>query len=191
MRLPILAISFLMVLYSHDAFSQAINNSNFFTGVQLINVSTGEKARQPMIQIHGTESLSIGDKIMFSADVNLLKNTIPFSIYNGKVLEFIQLNAPVHCDYQVLGSFFLEGGIYIGAIVRSSNVYVSEFIQVKNFETLQAFGDAGFITGLSLQLKKLGKISLRYNHGLLASVPVDEDKIVKHRMIALGFTAIF
>ena len=166
-------------------------DSQFFTGVQLINITNGEKARQPMIQLHEEESISLAYRLLFSADIILMKNTIPYSQYNGKVLEFVQVNAPVHFDYKLSQSLLLEGGIFLGAIARSSNVYITEFVQVKHFETLQAFWDVGLMGGVSFVLKKLGKVSLRYNHGLFPSVPISENEIEKNRMVAIGVTTVF
>lgn len=144
-----------------------------------------------MIQVHEEETVFLDNHVFFSVDIILMKNTIPYSQYNGKVLEFIQLNAPFHVDFEVRRNYLLEGGVYVGAIARSSNVYITEFVQVKHFETLQAFWDAGLMAGFSLLVKKLGKISLRYNHGLLPTVPVSENEIVKNRMLATGITIKF
>lgn len=186
---------FLLFIFSIIAYlkagAQNAINSQFFTGIQLVNVTTGKQARQPVIQVHEEEAINISRKVRLGADVNLMRNTIPYSQYKGKVLEFIQLLLPLHLDYKISEIIFLESGVYLGAIARSSNVYITEFVQVRYFETLQAFWDAGLMTGVSFNIQKLGKVNLRYNHGLLPSVPINEDEIEKNRMLAVGLTIIF
>jgi len=186
-----LILTLLTIACVPQLYAQPGAESQFFTGVQLINITNGEKARQPMIQMHQEESMNLANRLLFSADIILMKNTIPYSQYNGKVLEFVQISAPVHFDYQLSSSWLLEGGVFLGAIARSSNVYITEFVQVRHFETLQAFWDAGLMAGVSFVLKKLGKVSLRYNHGLFPSVPINENEIKENRMVAIGVTTTF
>ena len=72
--------------------AQPLAEGNFFTGVQLINITTGKKARQPMMYIWEQQSVKLDKYLVLGADITLTKNTVPYSQEQGKVLEFYQLN---------------------------------------------------------------------------------------------------
>ena len=190
---PLLFFSlFILVCLAKPAVSQPlINEGNFFTGVQLININTGKKARQPMMYIWEHQSLKLDRRLLLGLDVTLTKNTVPYQQSLGKVLEFFKLNTPLHLDFRASGNWFVETGVYLGAVTRSRNVYITEFVQVKYFEELELRFDAGWMAGLSLQLEKWGKLHLRYNHGLFPTVPISGERIVKDRMLATGITIRF
>ena len=120
MKSIVYVISLFSLAISQRMEAQVKQSPAFFTGIQLVNISTGEKARQPILQVHEEESLFLTSNLLFSADINLMKNTIPVSQYKGKVLEFFQVNAPIHFDYILSKNYLLEGGAYVGAIARSA-----------------------------------------------------------------------
>ena len=171
--------------------AQPLAEGAFFTGVQLINITTGKKARQPMMYIWEHQSMKLDKYLVLGADITLTKNTVPYSQEQGKVLEFYQLNLPVHLDIRAAGNWFVEMGVYLGATARSRNVYITEFVQVKYFEELEMRFDAGCMAGLSLLLNKWGKLHLRYNHGLFPTVPINGGRIEKDRMVTAGVTVSF
>jgi len=171
--------------------AQSPAEGSFFTGVQLINIATGKKARQPMMHIWEHQSVKLDKHLVLGADITLAKNTVPYSQSQGKVLEFFQLNVPVHLDIRASGNWFVESGVYLGATARSRNVYITEFVQVKYFEEMEVRFDAGFMAGLSLELKKWGKLHIRYNYGLFPAVPISGERVVKDRMLATGVTVSF
>ena len=171
--------------------AQPLAEGNFFTGVQLINITTGKKARQPMMYIWERQSVKLDKYLLLGVDMTLTKNTVPYSQAQGKVLEFFKLNVPLHLDIRAAGSWFVETGVYLGATMRSRNVYLTEFVQVKYFEELEMRFDAGCMAGLSLLLNKWGKLHLRYNHGLFPTVPINGGRIEKDRMVTAGVTVSF
>ena len=171
--------------------AQPLAEGAFFTGVQLINITTGKKARQPMMYIWEQQSLKLNRRLSVGGDVTLVKNTVPYGRVQGKVLEFFRLNVPLHLDLRVVGNWFVEAGVYIGATTKSRNVYITEFVQVKYFEALEMRLDTGGMAGLSLRLKNWGKLHFRYNHGLFPAVPISGERIEKDRMATTGISISF
>lgn len=191
MKNPSLVILVILLgFFAGPAGAQPVDGS-FFTGVQLINLSTGKKARQPMMYIWEYQSLKLDRRLWLGADITLAKNTVPYNQKQGKVLEFFKANAPLHLDFRASGNWFIETGVYVGVVARSRNVYITEFVEVKYFEELEVRLDAGWMAGVSLQLEKWGKLHLRYNHGLFPAVPIREYHIIKDRMATAGVTIIF
>lgn len=170
--------------------AQAVNRS-FFTGVQLTNLASGQRARQPMVFFHGNQSLKLARHWSLGADVVVAKNTVPYSrAVVGKVMEFYQLNLPFHLDYRLSRNCFLEGGAFLGAVANSGNIYLTEFVQVRYLEDMVLRFDVGLMAGVSFRAGKWAKINFRYNHGLLPSVPISGERVVKDRLISTGLTII-
>ena len=188
-----LPLYFLLIILgvANRASGQPLSGGGFFTGIQLVNINTGKNARQPMMYIWEQQSLKLNRRLSVGGDITLVKNTVPYGRVQGKVLEFFRLNVPLHLDLRVVGNWFVEAGVYIGATTKSRNVYITEFVQVKYFEALEMRLDTGGMAGLSLRLKNWGKLHFRYNHGLFPAVPISGERIEKDRMATTGISISF
>lgn len=190
MRWPVILLLVLFLSPGARLQAQSVNRS-FFTGVQLTNLATGQRARQPMVFFRGNQSLKLGRQWSLSADVVVAKNTVPYSrSVVGKVMEFYQLNLPFHLDRRLGRNCFLEAGAFIGAVANSGNIYLTEFVQVRYLEEMLLRFDAGWMGGISFRAGKWGKIHLRYNHGLFPSVPISGERVVKDRLVSTGLTIL-
>ena len=159
--------------------------------MQLTNLSSGLRARQPMMFFRGDQSLKLGRQWSIGADVVVAKNTVPYSrAVVGKVMEFYQLSMPFHLDHRIGRNCFLEAGAFVGAVSNSGNIYLTEFVQVRYLEEMVLHFDVGWMAGISFRPGKWGKISFRYNHGLLPSVPISGERVVKDRLLSTGLTII-
>jgi hypothetical protein len=174
------------------------NTQNFFSTYQLFPFSTKKNhdlsqpsgVRKPVANFCESRSIALSNRLQVGADVVFLKNTINYDFAKATLLEVLYTSMPVYLDVYLTPDFFLEGGAYAGLQANSGNVRKTEFVQAAYIEDIDLNWDAGFVAGVGLDVAGLGKLRLRYNHGLLKIVPIDRQTIVRNRIVEIGVAIV-
>ena len=191
-RLNLVLFFFLILSYS---FAQTEIGGGDSYGIevtyqQLEKKKRNKHGRNPLFYAGGSKTINFADKWAVGADLLLNKNTFEFDGEKSQLLETLQTHAPVYVNFIIDENWFLECGGYLGLLARSSNVAYTEFVDLSYLEHMQVLWDGGFVAGIGVNVKHLGKLKLRYNYGLKEIVPIDRDLLVKNRMVELGLVVV-
>lgn len=188
---------FFILLFSlawGEGIAQSIGVSGIFSGVQIFNknddLPENPSVRKPVADFCESRCIALSNRLQIGADVVFRKNTINFDFAKATLLEVLYTSMPVYLDIYLTSDFFLEGGAYAGLQANSGNVGITEFVQAAYIEDIDLNWDAGFVAGVGLDVAGLGKLRLRYNHGLLKIVPIDRQTIVRNRIVEIGVAIV-
>jgi hypothetical protein len=157
--------------------------------VKLGSKTKGKISSPIKIFLKSTSILEEG-RWAFCADVALNKNSLPYASLGGNLLRQYHGSAPIYGCYALSGLFSVEGGAYFGMVANRAQALGENPLPLEVNANLDLGFDSGLVSGLSFDLKNLGRLRLRYNYGLSKLVTVD-NQAIKTRRVDLGLNFHF
>ena len=194
MRILLFVFLVMVSLWSRRSYAQSNELASGFYALSLIekkivrNKADQKRPKKPVSQSGAQRSFPLTERWLVGADIALNKNTTNYNSRQGSVLETIHTYAPVYVNFFMAQNWFLECGGYLGMMANSADVSKSEFFSIVNLNDMKVGFDSGFLAGIGIKLKEIGKINLRYNHGMFNIVPLDNNTTVKNRIVEMGIT---
>lgn len=140
---------------------------------------------EPVAQVHNSRHLQLGKRWEVGADLDVKKNTRPHAIEDISLVETLQASIPLYLNCFLDEALFLESGIYIGLMIKSTTPQRRQDDNNGLLPDDMRF-DGGFVAGVGFRINSIGKTYVRYNHGLLKVVPSNVVLRNYNRMVEVG-----
>ena len=151
---------------------------------------TKRKISSPIKIFLKSKSILSEGRWAFCADVAVNKNSLPHTSLGGNLLRQYHGSAPIYGCYALNELFSVEGGAYLGMVANRAQALGEHPLPLEVNANLDLGFDSGLVSGLSFNLEKIGRLRLRYNHGLSKLMSVD-NQTIKTRRVDLGLNFQF
>lgn len=128
--------------------------------------------------------LHAGLELAYSRSIRARTGEVGQAVVNN---QFV-ISTPLYLRYFVCGPFFIESGIFGGAIVKSGNNQATVWGRFELPSYVAVSGDAGLEGSVGWAANDWSYIRLRYVHGLFWASPWPAEPPVRNRHIELGIT---